>query len=88
MYHLPFFVPLIHSSSFTSLVPLARDLCVAIRHYDIPLSKHIAGNIVLQLGKAIALRFTADLLERAVSPFFSFSKHRLTACNIGAHIGK
>ena len=42
------------------------------------------------MGKAIALHLTVDLLERAVSPLFSFFflEHWLTACHVAARFDR
>jgi len=81
---------LILSSTYASFGHLANDFYVAINHCDILRLKYIAGHFILLVGKAIALHLAVDLLERAVSPLFSFffSEHQLTTCHVAARFDR
>ena len=48
--------------------------------------KYAAGRFVLQVGTLIAQHFAVKVLERAVSPFFSFILGTPTDCHVAVRI--
>lgn len=65
MYYLPLLVLLMLCSAYVRLHELSDDFCAAALQGDVPRLKHLAGQIVLLVGKIMVVRLARSLSERA-----------------------